>query len=78
MLESENILLRRLYIGDGNITDQGLRRLEGLEALGYLNITSQQRISTTAKRCLQEKLPNLGLLQTQLKDASGRSPNRGN
>ena len=64
--------LIQLTISDGNITDSGLRHLERLKALGYLNITSRSRISATAKRCLQEKLPNLSLFQTQLKKNSPR------
>jgi hypothetical protein len=69
--------MKKLYdltVNEGNITDSGLRHLEGLKALHRLNITTRSRISTSAKRLLRQKLPNLGYFQVRPKKDSLRPP----
>jgi len=51
--------LNHLTIDDGNLTDRGLRYLEGLKLLEYLNVTSANAFGKTALQRLQNNLPNL-------------------
>ncbi len=62
--------LNHLTIDDGQITDAGLAHLEGLKAIGYLNISSRQRFSPAALQHLRQQLPNLTMLNTQVKTNS--------
>ena len=64
--------LDHFSIDDGNITDQGLIHLHNLDRLVYLNITSRKRISASAKRTLREHLPDLSMLNIQLKNDTAR------
>jgi len=43
----------------GDITDEGLRHLEGLKELRYLNITSESAFSNEALDRLRNSLPNV-------------------
>ena len=52
----------------GNFTDQGLRHLEGLKALGLLRITSQNAIKRGAVMRLRKKLPNIHTFEVKKKE----------
>jgi internalin A len=47
----------------GDFSDNGLRQLEGLEALGWVSITSEDAFDPAALQRLREQLPNLGYLK---------------
>ena len=69
--------LDHFSIDDGNIPDQGLIHLYNLDRLVFLNITSRKRISASAKRTLREHLPDLRMLNIQLKnDTAGKETPR--
>jgi hypothetical protein len=50
--------LKILHI-TGSFTDQGLRHLEGLDSLEYLNINPRREFSQSALQRLHDRLPNL-------------------
>ncbi|GAJ16740.1 unnamed protein product, partial [marine sediment metagenome] len=64
---------KRTFINGGNITDKGLRHLEELELLSFLNIYSDNTFSTAAIQRLQKELPNLFYLMINGRNALGRS-----
>ena len=55
--------LKTLHIA-GNFTDQGLRFLEGLDSLEYLNINPRREFSQSALQELHDRLPNLRNLRS--------------